>query len=318
MRDEQERIETIASRLGRTRRDVKVGIGDDAAVLAPSDDAQVLTVDTCVEGVHFRRDLASWQDIGYRSVVIAVSDIAAMGARVRASLVALVLPRDVDDDAWQALVDGLGEAAAETGATVVGGNVSSGGEVSATVTVAGELDRAPLTRRGARPGDGVYVTGHVGSGALGLALLESGLHDADGEAHHFVRCWRRPSPALQLGQRLHGHATAVIDVSDGVVQDLDNLCRASGVGAAIRVEHLPLAPGFERLAREAGADPHRLALAGGDDYQLLFTAPASRTVKELGTRIGDVTEGPAGVRVLGSDGEPIELTHTGYRHFSRG
>lgn len=317
MKGELERIAMIRERLERRRDDVPVGIGDDAAVLAPSDHAQVLSVDVAVEGVHFRPDLASYHDIGRRALVMAASDLAAMGARARASLLALVLPSHLEDADFADLLGGLGEGADETRAAVVGGNLSSGGELSITSTVVGELDGAPLTRSGAREGDGIYVTGVVGAAALGLALLERGQHERDDpSARACIARWKRPTAALMHGQRLVGHASAAIDLSDGLLSDLKHICDASGVGAEVHAECVPRVSGFDALAGELGLPPLALALTGGDDYELLFTAPASSLAKELATRIGHVAPAEHGIRVTEA-GVPVDVEPTGYRHFER-
>ncbi len=312
--DELARVAAIRERLARPGDDVVVGIGDDAAVLAPSGASQVLTVDVAVEGVHFRREWASLREIGRRAFVCAASDLAAMGARGRASLLALVLPRDLDDQALLELVAGVADGADETGARVVGGNLSAGAELSITTTVVGELDGAPLTRAGAQPGDGIYLTGDVGGAALGVALLERGRGD-DERALPFVQRWRAPTALLQIGQRLRGVATAAIDVSDGVLSDLDHLCEASRVGARVHAAELPLPAALRGVAREVGLDPLDLALSGGDDYQLLFTAPAAKVARDLATRIGEIVPAERGRTVLDEDGRPRPAGRSGYRHF---
>ncbi len=311
---EHERIRQLRERLERKRRDVRIGIGDDAAVLLPDTGSMVLTVDASVEGVHFRREWASWRDIGRRSYIAAASDLAAMGAKPRVALLALVLPQSVDDDALFALVDGVAEGADECGAPVVGGNLAAGGEVSITTTVVGEIDGEPLTRAGARPGDGVYVTGAVGVAALGLAALRAGREGSE-LATRFVARWRRPTARLVEGERLREIATAAIDVSDGLVQDLDHVCEASGVGAQIDLARLPLERGHAALAAELGVDPWIAALTGGEDYELLFAAPHGKAVAKLATRIGHFTPRAGEVEVLGENGDRIDLPSRGFDHF---
>ena len=313
MRDEFRRIAELIEVLRRRRPHIRIGMGDDAAVLEPSDAAQVLTVDTAVSGVHFLRDLSRGEDIAYRAFVAAASDVAAMGARARAALTALVLPADVDDDLFRALVDGLGEASDATGAPIVGGNLSSGSELSITTTVVGELEGEALTRGGARAGDGVYVTGPVGGAAVGLALLRAG--HRDGDATPFIARYHRPTARFDAGARLRGLATAAIDISDGLVQDLGHIAEASGVNAELDASALPHLPDHARLARELGEDPLALALSGGDDYELIFTAPAGARADALGTRIGRIVSGGGEVRVLGPDGAPLDLEARGYGHF---
>lgn len=316
MKHEFERIAEIARRLARARADVTVPLGDDAAVLAPSVAAQVVTVDVAVEGIHFRRGFASWEEIGRRAFVAAASDLAAMGARARAALSSLILPRDLSDEDLFAIVDGIAAGADEIGAVVAGGNLSAGSEVSITTTVIGEAapDRV-LTRGGAKPGDGVYVSGTIGGAALGLALIDAGRgNDDDPITRFYVEKWRRPVAAIVLGQRLVGHATAAIDVSDGVLQDLEHLAAASRVAIDVYADELPLGRDFAKTAQRVGRDPLELALTGGEDYELLFTAPADMSVKLLGTRIGQVSEG-SGVRVRDRAGKELPITHKGWQHF---
>lgn len=313
--DEFARIAAIQRRLAREREDVLIGIGDDAAVLAGSGASQVLTVDVAIDGVHFRRDWASWREIGHRAFVCAASDVAAMGGSGRASLLALILPRDFSDEDLAELTDGVAEGADECGAPVVGGNLGAGGELSITTTVIGQLAGAPLTRSGARVGDGVYVTGSIGGAGLGVALLERG-YGGDDRASPFVSRWRRPVAQFVVGQRLVGVATACVDVSDGLLQDLGHICAASGVGARLYERELPLPPGFRALAEELGLDPIELALTAGDDYELVFTAPASIAVKGIATRIGEVRPAEDDIRVVDEDGRARTWTRRGYRHFS--
>lgn len=314
MKGEFERIAALRSRLERSRADIAIGMGDDAAVLSPSDASQVLTVDVAVEDVHFRRSWASWSDIGHRAFIAAASDIAAMGARARASLLALILPDGFRDEDLLEMIDGVAAASDECGAPVIGGNLGAGRELSITTTVIGEVDGPPLARAGAKPGDGIYVTGHVGGAALGYTMLRADRADHP-DAALFLERWRRPTARLLMGERLRGTATSCIDVSDGVLQDLGHICESSGVGARIFAEELPLERGFLRLARELGEDPWALALGGGDDYELVFTAPASKVAKDLATRIGEVVDPKEGIVVLGEDGQPLSTARRGWEHF---
>ena len=315
---EFERIARIRKRLsgagGGDGEGVVVGIGDDAAVLAPSESSQIVTVDVAVEGVHFRREWGSWRVLARRAVVCAASDVAAMGGRGRCALVALVLPAGFADAALDEIADGIADAARECKAPVVGGNLSSGTELSITTTVIGEVDGAPMRRSGARPGDGIYVTGPVGAAGLGLAILARG-GPVDEEPHrYFVERWRRPIARLVEGMRLRNTATACIDVSDGLLADLGHLCEQSSVGARLYASELPLARGFRELARTFDLDPIELALGSGDDYQLLFTAPATPVAKQLATRIGEVRPADDGVVALGEHGEPLTVSHAGWQH----
>ncbi len=266
-----------------------------------------------MEGVHFRRDWISWEDLGRRAFVAAISDLGAMGAKPRAALLSLILSPDVDDDALSSLVRGVAAAADDQAAPVVGGNLARGAEVSITTTVIGEVGDRWLVRSGARVGDGIYLTGAVGLSALGVAALSKGLGD-DPRFARFVGRYRRPIAHTVTGQRLTAIATACADVSDGLAADVGHICEASHVGARIFLAELPRVSDFAALAREIGESPVELALAGGEDFELVFTAPADVSADELGTRVGGIVDGE-GVAIVGPDGEPVELERRGWSHF---
>jgi thiamine-monophosphate kinase len=312
MSNEFVRIAEIARRLRRDSADVLVGIGDDAAVLRAGDSPLVVSVDAAVQGVHFRPELVGWRDTGFRSLVAALSDLAAMGAGPRAALLALILPDGFQDGLLYELIDGLAEAADCYGCPVIGGNLSCGAEVSITTAVMGQAPDRVLTREGARPDDYVYVTGTLGDAALGLRCLQAGRTKG---AEAFAERWRRPVARVDEGRKLTDKATAAVDISDGLLLDLGHLCQASGVGARLDASALPLEEGFRRLAKELGCDPVRLALSGGEQYELVFTAPAQAQVQGLGTRIGRVVAGSRRVEVFDEQGRPIEIEEAGYTHW---
>lgn len=293
--------------------EVVLGIGDDGAVLAASALGQVLSVDAQVEGVHFRRDLLEPAAIGYRAIVSALSDLAAMGARPRAALLSLILPPALSDAELDGIVDGVAEAQHEYGCVVAGGNLARGSELSLTTTVIGDAPERPLTRAGARAGDAVFVTGQLGGAALGLQALLLGKAEL---APGAVARWRRPVARIREGEALRGIAQAAIDVSDGLLQDLAHVCEASGVGCEIELPKLPLWPELERAAAKLALDPLGLALHGGEDYELLFTVRGG-VVPELGTRIGTICPG-SGIRLRDADGSEVKLpARVGYDHFER-
>lgn len=312
---EDELVERLRLAFDRPSADVTVGIGDDAAVLAPSGEACVLSVDAAFEGVHFRRAWASLPELGRRSFVAAMSDLAAMGARPRAALVALALPPGFSNDDVESLARGLAAAADEAGAPIVGGNLTRATELSITTTVVGSAPGRTLTRRGALPGEAVWVTGTLGAAALGLVALERERAD-DTQFAPYVRRWRAPHARLTVGQRLVDLASAAIDVSDGLVIDLGRLARSSGVGVRLETELLALEPGFVQACAALDVDPLDLALGGGEDYELVFAAPVGSAVAAIATRIGAVVEGE-GVEVALPDGTPVSLTKIGHDHFGR-
>ncbi len=316
MHDEFARIEWLKNRfaLRDDAEGVAVGIGDDAAVLDFGKQLTIATIDTQVENVHFRQDLIAPRELGYRAMVAAVSDVWAMGGRATAALVALTLPAGVQEEAFRELIDGLADAAQATGARVVGGNLSGADLLTVTTSVFGAPVREPIARSGAKPGESVYVTGTLGAAALGLHILEAGaLGIPDGD--RFAERWKRPPINDRLAAGIAQIATAAVDVSDGCVQDLQHLCSASGVGATLRAGRAPTARGHDAACKALGLDPILTMLTGGEDYELIFTAPPSERAAALGTPIGEITEGSE-VRVVGEDGAAIDVAQAGFRHFS--
>jgi thiamine-monophosphate kinase len=251
------------------------------------------------------------QEIGFRAFMAAASDIAAMGAEPLAALCALAFPKSFDDRALDALLAGIAEASDELALPVVGGNLARAGELSITTTVLGSTGHA-LTRAGARRGDGVFVSGTLGGAALGLAALRAG-RAQDTDFAPFVERFLRPRARLDLADLLRRHASAAIDVSDGLVQDLGHLCEASGLGADLCLDQIPRLLGYERLAEALGQDARALLLAGGEDYEIVFTAPRDGVPIQLGTCIGVMREGD-GVRVSSAEGEALRPP-PGFDHF---
>jgi thiamine-monophosphate kinase len=246
---------------------VVLGPGDDAALLRPPPGEElVATVDAVEEGVHFDGRFTP-EEVGWKALAVNLSDLAAMGARPLWALVALGVPAGTSPARLAGVARGLGSCARRHAVAVAGGNVTRAPGLSLTVTVVGSapVGRA-LRRRGARPGEAVMVSGTLGEAALGLE---------PGAAPQLARRQRHPVPRLALGQALVGLASAAIDVSDGLVQDLGHLCAASGVGASLRLAELPLSPAYRR-ATAGRPDPWRAALSGGEDYELCVTVPLRR------------------------------------------
>ncbi len=287
--------------------DVVAGIGDDGAIIAPAPGKhQVQVIDTLVEGVHFP-PVADASDIGYRVVAVNLSDVAAMGACPRWMTLALTMPQK--NDRWiEAFADGLFEAAAEHNVALIGGDTTSGDGVVATVQVTADVDPGrALLRSGARAGDRIYVTGTFGDAAAGLQLLARG--DVD---DFLLRRFWRPTARVDTGMRLAGHATAAIDVSDGLLGDLKKLLEASGVGAQIDVERVPLSASLR--SRFDVDEQQHLALTGGDDYELCFTAGDGALPADVECReIGKITA--SGGLQCHCNGAIVDFDDSGYRHF---
>ena len=304
--DEFELIRRYFDRTTRTPG-IVTGIGDDGAVLRPPPGRdQVQVIDTLVEGVHFPIETNA-ADIGYRVVAVNLSDIAAMGAIPRWMTLALTL--SYADPDWLAdFSAGLFEAANEFDVDLVGGDVTKGNQVVATVQLSAEVETGgALLRSGAEVGDTVFVTGTVGDAAAGLLLLGSDEPDT-----FLIGRFLRPSARVETGRQLIGRANAVIDVSDGLVGDLGKLLAASGVGAELEIDRLPVSDALKAHFDET--EQVRLALTGGDDYELCFTASPD-AVKGIAnvTAIGRVTDGD-GLQCR-KDGRIVDYASGGYRHF---
>jgi thiamine-monophosphate kinase len=305
---EPDLIEAVKEALGPQPQRVLTGPGDDASVVR-ADSVLVTSTDTVVDGVHFSLATHSPADVGHKALATALSDIAAMGAGPGEAYVALVMPPGFQGAL--VLVAGMRELAARHGVALAGGDVVSGPVLAVTVTVTGWTGAADrlVYRRGARPGDVVGVTGELGGSGAGLELLEAGRS----EPSALVERHRRPEPLLATGLALAAAGvTAMIDVSDGVATDAGHLARASEVAIKIRLADLPLARGV------ASAE---LAATAGDDYELLFTAPPSRSTaieraaEATGTRVswlGDVRAGGGLVEIRAPGGAVVDLS--GYEH----
>jgi thiamine-monophosphate kinase len=287
---------------------VRVGIGDDAAVLEAAGGGQIVwTIDEQVDGVHFRRDLMSDRDIGWRSFMAAASDVAAMGAEPWCALCALVLPDAIDDAVLESLASGQREAADAVGAAVVGGNLSGGPALSISTTFLGRCERA-VERRGAVAGDGLWLAGSVGFASAGLLALKSGATAPAIDAA--VVAWRRPRALVAEGRSMARVAHAAIDVSDGLARDAGHVAEASGVCLVLEEEPLLAQQDLVAAASALGADPLDLALHGGEDYALVAASP----VPIAGfRRIGEVRQGRGLVLRTPSGERPIEPL--GFDHF---
>jgi thiamine-monophosphate kinase len=293
--------------------EVVVGPGDDAAVVAPGSGELVLTTDALVEDVHFRRDLTTPRDLGYKAIAVNVSDVAAMAASPRFALCALTLTDEVDP-AWVVeLAGGMRECCDEFALSLVGGNLSRGREVTVAVTVTGEVAAGRAVRRdGARPGDAIVVTGSLGAGAAGRRLSEARSWTA--EERDALGRFARPAPRVGEAAVLAARgATAMIDVSDGLALDLSRICAAGGVGARIELAEIPVHPA-------ATLDE---ALGGGEDYELIATLPADAVDparEELGASFG-VPLAPIGVIIeegllaVDEGGAERPLRIEGWDHF---
>jgi thiamine-monophosphate kinase len=300
------------ARGGRTPAGAVLGIGDDAALLRPSGDMELaVSTDLLMEGTHFRAGTRP-RALGHKALAVNLSDLAAMGAAPRWATLAISLPSA--DAAWlEEFAAGFFALAARFGVELVGGDTTRG-PLGICVTIAGEVPPGlALLRGGAAPGDDIWVSGELGGAALALARPDCAEVAARLE---------QPEPRVELGERLRGIASAAIDVSDGLASDLRHILERSQVGARVDYASIPRPAAFGRLG-----DPElemRCVLAGGDDYELLFTAPPARRKElealgaEIGlalTRIGAIRLGDPSLVVFDAQGRPLPVTH-GYDHFA--
>jgi len=297
---------------GAQRRDVVLGVGDDAALTeCPPGMQLAATTDTLVAGVHFPHPTPA-AAIGHRALAVNLSDLAAMGARPAWALLALTLP--AAEESWLAeFAAGFGALARAHEVALIGGDTTRG-PLTVSVQLLGHVPRGrALTRAGGRAGQLLYVSGTPGDAAAGLALEQGRLSAPPQAAPYLRERFLMPTPRVALGERLRDYASACIDVSDGLLGDAGKLAAASGAGLEMQYAALPVS---RALVEAVGEDAAReLALTGGDDYELLYTAPASVSAAQLGTRIGRVTASGA-VRALDVDGHVRALPRTGHRHFA--
>ena len=304
------------------------GIGDDCAVLRPADGHDLLvTTDTQEEGVHFRRDWSTPEDIGWRCLAVNVSDIAAMGGEPLGAVVALSLPEKLPVAFVEAMYDGLNALAESYACPIIGGNISKSNErLSVTITVLGSTPQDTAAyRASARAGDAIWVTGDLGGAKAGLEALIHPQEVTGLPTDTVLTRYRRPRPRLREAQFIRQHgAHSLIDLSDGLSSDLAHVCKASGVGAQLHAEHIPIGDETRRVARALGLDPLTIALHGGEDFELCVTAPPdAATHLEQGcrqqfdcplTRVGTIRAG-AGVTLRHPDGSEQTLAADGYDHF---
>ena len=327
--NERELIEHIRQLAGGGAAGLLLGIGDDCAVIEKnSETAWLLTMDTLIESVHFRRDWHPPELLGRKTVAVNVSDIAAMGGRPLFALLSLGLPADFSQDWVKQFSQGLAEACREYGCLLIGGDtVCSPERISLTLTVIGEMRKERvLYRHGAQPGDTVFVSGPLGWSAAGLALLQAGKTLTDEKWRRLLLAHLNPQPRIALGQFLaaSGLVHAMMDMSDGLATDLAQLCKASRVGAVLEAA---LLPGNEELFAAAEflqEDALRWMISGGEDYELLFTAASTdnerlrQQAAAQGWLLYPVGTIKAGLDVvLRRGGTEEQVAFQGFDHFRR-
>ncbi len=305
-------IERIKARLTSLDTDPIEAIGDDVAIIRTDSDEYLLaTCDIQLEGVHFRREFITPHQLGQRAVAVNVSDIAAMGGVPTHLLVSLGLPSEIEVDYIDQLYCGMEREAKRSGAAIVGGNITRSPQLMIDIFLLGKVKHDLLiTRSGAQQGDLLLVTGDLGKGAAGLRLLDRQATDRDKMIDAQLRTAHlTPIPRLPESRIIASlqTATAMIDLSDGLASDLGHICRASEVGAVIWAESLPISTATRRAATATGCDPLHLALYGGEDYELLFSAPQEMVaalrqavIAETGTSVtvvGKIVSSTEGIKV---------------------
>jgi thiamine-monophosphate kinase len=323
-------IDLLAEIVSRGVADPRIllGPGDDAAAWRVGDATLLATTDTMVQGVHFTAE-STWREVGWKALATNLSDIAAMGGVPQYTLVSLSLPGDTEVDDVVHLCQGMKEVADRFQVTVIGGNISSAPVAVVTLTVIGQAQaEGILTRSGAVPGDLIAVTGYLGSSAAGLKMLTDHLRFAPQTTTSLRKAHLQPWPRIAEGQLLVERGVrAAIDISDGLVADLGHLCKASQVGAAVKADAIPIHPEVRVAFPQECLG---FALAGGEDYELLFTASGdiiSRATASIErskhsadcpiTVIGEITR-EGGVSVVDKKGRPLAAGEKGWDHFKKG
>jgi thiamine-monophosphate kinase len=325
-------IDLLAEIAYRTRdnqspawQNLLIGIGDDAAAWRGDASTQLITVDSFIQDEHFSLAITPWQEVGWKALAVNLSDIAAMGGVPRYAVVSLALPGDTEVDNVTALYQGMTKLAQEFGVAIVGGDISRAPQVALNITVLGstqDRDGNMLTRSGAKPGDRIAVTGSLGAASAGWEMLSGKLRFDNETSARLKQAFLHPHPRVTEGRLLleQGVKTA-IDISDGLVSDLGHICQSSQLGARLEVDAVPVDPavraGFGDRALE-------LALSGGEDYELLFTASAE-VISKIGkiakfpiTVIGNmVADKEHKVTLFDQEGNPFKLDRGGWEHFKQ-
>ncbi len=313
---------------GQSWQNLIIGIGDDAAVWRCRSGHQIATIDALVENVHFRLGMTTWEELGWKSLAVNLSDIAAMGGYPLYALVSLSLPLETEVTDIVYFYQGMLSLARKNDVAVVGGNISRAPLVTINIAVFGDSPGDPsplLTRSAAALHDEIAVTGYLGAASAGLAMLADNLQFEPDAASALRQAFLKPSPRLREGRALvlYGVRTG-IDISDGLVSDLRHICQASGLGARLYVDRIPVAPPVKKYFQDTALSK---ALSGGEDYELLFTAPreimneARSYLESMGcpvTVVGEMVLAPDNkVVLIGSDGRETESGGAGWDHFTR-
>ncbi len=313
-------IDEKGDRQSTARRDLLLGIGDDAAAWKSPGGIELITTDILVEGVHFDFSYTGWHDLGWKAIAINISDISSMGGKPQYALVSLALPgrREVGD--ILEMYAGMLDLANACGIAIAGGNISASEKVVINITLTGLAGREMMTRSSARPGDQVAVFGYPGLSAAGRKVLSQFISTDADALQLFKKAHLHPNPAFTAGPLLAGLGVkTAIDISDGLISDLTHICEASHLSATLRLDDLPVHPS---LTRYFGRESVKMVLAGGEDYELLITAGrdvmehVSQSLNPPPVIIGEITDGnPGSISLLDGAGNPVHIDFSGWDHY---
>lgn len=318
---EQGLIERIRGRVVHRSEDIIIGIGDDAcAVKAYSGLLTLLTTDAFVEGNHFDLSYFSFKDVGTKAIAASFSDVAAMGGEPKYCVVSLMSPRTISVADVDGIMDGITECCDRYGVELVGGDAVGSVNLAVSVSVVGEVEPENIVlRSGAKPGDAIYVTGDLGASEAGRLVLSKGMSVADDVRRYVVARHKSPTPRIKESRGLvENHSIhSMIDISDGLSADAAHIARESEVKLVIRAPSIPVSPHVHAVEEASSVSVLDMALYGGEDFELLFTAAELGLEKVKGVpvaRIGEVAEG-RGVSLISADGTESPLLPRGFRHF---
>lgn len=291
-------------------KNVLVGIGDDAAVVKMEKDLQVLTTDCLVEGDHFKREWFTPRQIGMKAIEINVSDVAAMGGIPKYVLVSLCLPQDLEVDFVEEMYKGMWKACDKYNIEIIGGNMTHSKQIVISITLTGEVDEKNLClRSGAKPGDFIFVSGHIGNGRAGLRIFQEKLKGFEDVRKKYLE----PKAQLKKALEISPYANSMIDVSDGLAPEARHICEQSKCGAIIYKDKIPIDDEVRNIAKVLGEDEYDYALFGGEDFELVFTVPKEYLGKVNGFLVGEITDKE--YILLSSTGKVKKLIESGYDHF---
>ena len=291
-------------------KNVLVGIGDDAAVIKTKG-LQVLTTDCLVEGDHLRKEWFTPEQIGMKSIEINISDVASMGAIPKYVLVSLALPKDLDVEFVEKLYKGMWKTCDKYNIEIIGGNMTHCEQIVISITLTGEVNKNNLSlRSSAKPGDFIFVSGHLGNGRAGLRLFQENLDGSEDVRKSYLE----PKAQLDFSKKIAKFVNAMEDISDGLAPEIRHICDESKCGAIIYQDKIPIKDEVRNVAKQLGEDEYDYALYGGEDFELVYTVSKNNLDNVNGFLVGEITKNK-GVR-LSFNGKEKEILENGYDHFS--